>query len=213
MDQLYAPLIRQMGLPPEQADKFKDLLTDHASQAADHATSLFGGAGATNRMEQLTMLATQTQAHEAQLKELLGDAHYAQYKDYQQTAGERLQLNLFRQQLGTDAALGDPQVEQLLTIMKEEKQTLSSAGQPVPGANQDPANLQAILSDDQSEQMLSNQEGVNLRVYERAKALLTPDQLNQFGRFQTNQLQMMRMGVSMAKKLLVPENGGAPASP
>ena len=55
---------------------------------------------------------------------------------------------------------------------------------------------------------------MNQRVYERAKAVLSPEQLNGFGRFQTNQLQMMRMGMTMARKFLGPDNSGAPvASP
>jgi hypothetical protein len=48
------------------------------------------------------------------------------------------------------------------------------------------------------------QESVNQRVYTRAEGMLSPDQLAAFGKFQTNQMQMMRMGMTMARKFLSP---------
>jgi hypothetical protein len=51
---------------------------------------------------------------------------------------------------------------------------------------------------------MESQETINQRVYDRARNLLTPAQLDSFGTFQTNQLQMMRMGMSMAKKMFAP---------
>jgi hypothetical protein len=215
MDQLYAPLTKQMGLAPEEADKFKELLADRAAKATDQASSLLGSGSVSNRTEVMGALATDAKAQEDKLKELLGATRYAQYQEYQQTAGERMQLNVFKQQAGAEAALTDQQTEQVLALMKEEKQGLTAAGLPVPGASQDAAgNLQAMLSEDQTEQLLQSQESVNQRVYERAKAVLSAEQLNGLGKFQTNQLQMMRMGMTMARKFLGPDKPGAPiASP
>jgi hypothetical protein len=213
MDQLYAPLIKQLGLSSEESNRFKELLADQALKAADRASALFGNGGS-NRTDVLATAAADTKAQEEQVKSLLGEARYAQYKEYQQTAGDRMQLNLFKQQSGGEAALTEQQTEQLLGLIKDERQTLASAGQPVPGtvgAGQDPSNLKSMISADQTEQMLANQEGINLRVFERAKAVLSPEQLQSFGKFQTNQLQMMRMGMTMARKLLGPDGSAAPA--
>ena len=65
-----------------------------------------------------------------------------------------------------------------------------------------------MLSADQTDKMLQFQEQVNQRVYQRATSLLSPDQLAAFGAFQTNQLQMMRMGVSMAREFFNSDNSG-----
>ena len=46
---------------------------------------------------------------------------------------------------------------------------------------------------------------MNQRVYERAKDLLSPEQLNAFAKFQTNQTQMLRMGLTMARKMMPPD--------
>jgi hypothetical protein len=211
MDQLHAPLFKQLGLTPEESEKFSEILADNAMRATENASLLFG-TNAAARAETRATLAADHQNTENQLKELLGESRFAQYKEYQQTAGERMQLNMFNQQAGAGAlALTDSQTEQLLSMMKEEKQALTAVGQHMPGMGQDAANLEALLSKDQSETMLGLQESVNERVYERAKGLLSEEQLAAFGKFQTNQLQMMRAGVGMARTLFNPDGASGPA--
>jgi hypothetical protein len=214
MDQLYAPLIKQMGLTPDEAARFKDLLTDNAMNAADKASSMFGGLASTNSAAMLDTLGAQQKAFDEQVKALLSDDRYAQYKDYQETAAERMQLNAFKQQAGSDYPLNDQQTETLLTFMKEEqKNVATTTGLPLGGANNDSAKFQALLSDDKVEELLQAQQTISQRVYDRAQTILSPDQLDSFGQFQTNQLQMMRMGMSMARKMFAPDPSTAGAPP
>ncbi|HWI55802.1 MAG TPA: hypothetical protein VNZ22_01145 [Bacillota bacterium] len=209
LNQLYDPLIKQLGLSPEEAGKFKDLLADNMMQGAEKATSLFGGAGATNHTELVKTMAEEQKAFDEQVKAYLGEDRYNQYKDYQLTVGERTQLNQFRQQNPGDNSLTDQQTEQLLAVMKQEKQNYATtSGQPLPGTGQDQANLQAMLSGKETDKLLLAQENINQRVYDRARSVLSPAQLESFGKFQTNQLQMMRMGMSMARKFMAPETTG-----
>ena len=56
MDQIYAPLVKKMGLTPDEAAKFKDLLADNTMKAAEKASSMFGGSASTNRTEMLNTL-------------------------------------------------------------------------------------------------------------------------------------------------------------
>jgi hypothetical protein len=215
MDQLYSPLIKQMGLNPDEASKFKELLADNIMKGAEQATSLFGEGAGTNQTTALASLADQQKSLDDQLKAFLGDDRYALYKDYQQTANERTQLNLFKAQMGSDNPLTDQQTEQLLALMKEEKQTMAANGQMLPGAGQDGSNLkslQAMLSGDQADKLMQAQETANQHVYDRARAILAPDQLDAFGKFQTNQLQMMRMGMSMARKMFAPDKSDSGTS-
>jgi hypothetical protein len=213
MDQLYAPFIKQMGFTPEEAAQFKDLLLDNIMKGAEKASSLFGGDSATNRTEMLNTLAVEQKSFDEQLKQFLGDTRYAQYKDYQETVSERMQLNQFQMQSGGENALTEQQTEQLLMLMRQEKQAVAKeTGQTFPGAGQsDAAKFEAMLSGDSVEKLLQAQETVNQRVYERAKDLLTESQLSSFARFQTNQLQTMRMGITMARKFMLPENPASEA--
>jgi len=212
MDSLYEPLINRLGLTPEEGEVFKDYLADVQMSATRQAGSLFGGSP-TNRAEAVAaMSAEQKQADEA-LKVFLGEEGYAQYKDYQETLGERMQLNQFRMQSTSEHAMTEEQTEWLLDLMREEKRAAAAGGQTLPRADQDAAGLEAMLSGENAEQLLRTQETVNQRVYERAREGLSPDQLEAFGRFQTNQLQTMRMGLSMARKMFAPEPGAGNAAP
>jgi hypothetical protein len=212
VDQLYSPFVKKLGLSPEDADKFKNLLADQMVSGADKAAALFDGGNSANQAEALKSMQADQKANEQQIHDLLGDDGFAQYQEYQKTASERMQLNAFRQQAGADYSLTDQQTEQLLTFMSEEKQAASANGQIPPGQSQQQAGLQAALSDDQSEKLLQNQEAINQRVYDRAQAILSPDQLSAFGKFQKSQLQMMRMGMSMARKMFGNESSSAPPS-
>lgn len=213
LDQLYDPLIKRMSLTPEEASQFKELLADNMMNAAEKGTSMFTG-GLNNRAELVKTMAAQQKLFEDQLKQFLGDTRYAQYKDYQETAGERTQLNQFRQQFAGENALTDQQTEQLLAFMKEEKQAVAAAtGLPLSGDQQEAAKLEAMLSGEGVQQLLQVQETMSQRVYERAKGVLSDNQLGAFGKFQTNQLQMMRMGMNMMRKFMTPDGAGGSTSP
>ncbi len=97
--------------------------------------------------------------------------------------------------------------------MKDEKKNVSaSTGLPLGNSGQDPGKLQAMMSDDKVDQYMQAQETINQRVLERARTILSPDQLQMVGRFQTNQVQMMRAGMGMMKQMFGPDNSGAPAT-
>jgi len=214
MDQMYGPLAKQMGLTPEETAQFKEMLGDNAMKAADKASSVFGGLASTNRAESLTTLTAEQKNFDDQVKAFLGDARYAQYKDYQQTVSERMLLNQFKQQAGSDYNLSDVQTEALLSFMKEEKKNVAaSTGLPLADANQDAAKLQAMMSDDKVGELLQAQETIGQRVYDRARTILSPEQLETLGRFQTNQMQMMRLGMGMAKKMFTPDKPAAGTAP
>ncbi len=202
--QLYGPLIQKMQLSPGESQAFKDLLTENMAGATEAASSMFSKTGAVDRAEAGRKLADQTQAMEQRVKDLLGEERYAQYQDYQQTVGERAQLGMFRQETTADGEpISNYQVEQLLQVMREEKQQVTAAaGVAFPDGTK--GQFPTAMDDAQMEKLLSVQEQVNQNVQARAGAILSPSQLEAFGRHQSNQLQMVRMGLNMARKLMGP---------
>jgi hypothetical protein len=119
-------------------------------------------------------------------------------------------LNQFRQQAGSDFNLTEPQIEALLTFMKEEKKSVAATtGLPLGDAGQESARLQALTSDDKVGEMFQAQQTVNQRVYERARTILSAEQLETLGKFQSNQAQMMRLGMSMVKKTFASDSANA----
>jgi hypothetical protein len=159
----------------------------------------------------LEKLAADQKELDEQIRGFLGESRYLQYKDYQQTVGERTQLSQFQQQTaGSDHPLSDQQTESLLTFMKEEKEAAATEARlPLPGEIPDAATMQAMLSGEGLDKLLQTQETVNQRVYERSRELLSPEQLGDFGKFQTNQLRMMRMGL----KFMAPEKSASSPKP
>jgi hypothetical protein len=103
--------------------------------------------------------------------------------------------------------LTEDQTELLLAVIREEKLNVAAAaGHSSPAFEQNPGDVQAILEDESAaDKLLQTQEVVNQRVYERARDVLSPDQLEAFARFQTNQLQVMRVGMGMARQFMVPK--------
>jgi hypothetical protein len=213
MEQLYTPLIKKMGLAPDEAAKFNDLLVDNAMKASEKAFSMLEGLGTTNRAELIKNLGAGQKTFDEQVKALLGDERYAQYTDYQETVGERTMLNQFKQQAGSDYNLTEPQTEALLAIMKEEKKSVATTtGLPLEDTNKDPAKILGLLSDGKVDELLQGQETVSQRVYDRARTFLSPDQLESLGKFQTNQMRMMRMSMTMARKMFAPDQSAAGAA-
>ena len=205
LDQLYSPLIKQLGLQPDEAEQFKDLLADNMVKAAEKATSMFGGDSATNRTEMVAKLTEEQKNFDELVRGFLGESRYAQYKDYQLTVGERTQLNQFRQTMGSENALTDQQTDQLLAFMREEKQAVTATGGMASFDGQDAASMQAMFSGEGIDKILQNQEAIGKRVYERAQTVLSESQLTAFGKFQNSQLQMMRVGMSMARQFMSPD--------
>jgi hypothetical protein len=202
MNQLYAPLIKRMGLTPDEAVQFKDLLADHAMKGAEKAFSAASGTGSSNRTEQLKTMTADFKSFDEEVKALLGDERYALYTDYQVTIGDRTMLNQFRLQTGDDFNLNEPQTEALLAFMQEERKSVAAAtGLPMTDGGQDKTKLMALLTGDKLDELINAQQTVNQRVYDRARTILSADQLQTLSKFQTNQMQMTRMGLTMAKKM------------
>jgi hypothetical protein len=203
MDMMYGPLFKEIGLSPEDKEKFKELLLDRQMKAVESGGMLMKLQGEdTGKTAAMNDLAAQQKEFDAQLKALLGDAPYAQYKDYSESMAERMAVNQISQQLASSPnPINDEQSRQLLEIMKQEKKSVTPMfGEP--GA--DPANMsnwQSMLSEDRMNEFFKQREEVNQRVLERSKAVLTAEQLTAFATHQANQLQMQRMGMSMAAKM------------
>jgi hypothetical protein len=213
VDQLYSPLVKRMGLTPEEATQFKDLLTDNVMSATEKAAALMGGSGLTNRIEALSGLGAEQQNLDDRLKVFLGDARYAQYKAYEETSNERQQLITFAQQSGSEHPLSEPQTEALIAIMAEERKNVTAAKGLTSSDANNSADIQASLSDDKVNEIILAQQTIGQRVSERARSFLSPDQIQAFGQFQTNQIQSMRAGVMMMRTLFSPDKAAGAAAP
>jgi hypothetical protein len=206
MDQMYGPFVRQVGMNDGDAEKFKDFVVDRMMNASQKATALLSGGGQATRPETLAQLKADQEQFDTEMKEFLGEQNHNLFKEYQLTVGERVQLNMFRQQTtGSANSIDDAQAEQLLALMKEEKQRLPGPDGTPGGFSQEQAQQQALGSSEQAEQLVKVQQDLNERVYARAQSMLNPGQLEAFSKFQDQQTQMLKLSLSMARKMFAPD--------
>ncbi|HMJ66476.1 MAG TPA: hypothetical protein VK615_14115 [Candidatus Binatia bacterium] len=202
INMMYGSLFKEMPLTSEERSKFSELLLDEQMKSLELGEKALSG-GVTNA----ATVAEQTRESESELKALLGEERFAQYQNYKKEMGERMQVDEFRKQLeGTDAALQEGQTKQLVRLMREE-------GEQAPLAiSQDPtellANLDTALSGDMMEKQMQRQEEINRRVLERARDILTPAQLKAYGDYQTQQLNIQRIGLKMSREMFGAKSKG-----
>ncbi len=201
MDVTYGGLFKELGLTPEETDKFKELLLEQGMRGIDKASVfLQTGIDQPDKAAVVKELSQERDESEDQLKAFLGEARYTQYKDYTETMAERMELNQFSQQLASSQnPLTDDQTKQLLEIMKAEKKSIPEAFAGISMTND--GDWQSLFSEEQMEKMFKQQEESNHRIVQRASAVLSPEQLQSLSSFQSSQLQMQRFGVTVAVKM------------
>jgi len=199
LDQLYSPLVKRINLSDDEAARFKEMVLENMMKGAEKGMAMFAGEGP-DREQATKALAEDQKRFDEEIRSFLGESRYQEYKDYSLTMQERAQFNLFKQTDPAGAAsISDQQTEQLLSIMAEEKKNM--AGSVAGGASQEAMAMEALGSEDGVKKLVEMQEGINARVYERASEVLDASQLGSFARFQSNQLQQLRFGMSMARKM------------
>lgn len=200
--QFYSDFVKSSNLSPQQADKLYEMLSARQVEMMEKAGDLMKGDQSAK--DAMKASAETTKAFDAELTELLGEGGAKQFHEFEKTLGDRIVMNQFSQQLAsTGAPLSADQNNALLQVMTDER---SKAPAPAFGAN-NPANL--TLSDEQVQQFFQSQESVNARIRTRAMSLLTADQMKAFEQFQKQQIEMQKMGMTMARQMF----GGKKSTP
>lgn len=175
-DQLNNPLIQKLGLTDDEISKFKNLAVSNLVTATEQGSTATGQSSMATESAIDNALASQQGSFDAQLHQLLGDARFAQYEngieDYSQFFGIKF-LD------GNSPPLPNGQVEQIISVMQSERQTVSAAA----------AQIQTQETADDQLQM---RELIVGRAYNRLQDFLSPEQLTAFGQFELQQLDLFR---------------------
>lgn len=201
VEQQYAQLIEQLHLSADDAQKLKDLIADNQTKLDDKMLPLiFTGGNSTNNLAAMAQIASAEQTQgDQRVKELVGDAAFAQYQEYQKSLSDRDALHQFEIE-NPNNALAPETREQLIAIMRhEEQQTSAASGLPVQALSDIditdwPAVQKALesypnISESQLGDLVAQaQKELDQRIYERAKTILNTEQLSAFGAFQRNRI-------------------------
>ena len=95
--------------------------------------------------------------------------------------------------------------------MKEEQEhARANSALPVAGDISDPNTLRGQFTDTNFDRILRITETAGQRVCERARSILSPDQLASFAQFQTNRLRDMRATKGLMQGLYGPDKSAGP---
>ena len=181
---MYAPLVKQLNLSPEQADQFYNIIVDNGikSMKAMQSGNVSPDAG---------------KSMESDLQSLLGDAGYAQYTDYVKNdmAGQSTLMAIKNDFVNNP--LSDTQQQQLLQAMKTARQSVTANNPPFsPDLSQaNPSDKTAMMDQSMNQAMqysMQQQEQINQNVLQQAAAFLSPDQLQTLSTSQSNMITMTK---------------------
>ena len=147
LDSRYSALFKNLGLSPEQLERFKDLLVEKRSSTSD-VRSAAREQGLNARKDRATYekLVADAQAEiDASIRETIGDAGFAKYENYEKTLPQRNTVNQLEQRLSySSTPLSSQQSEQLVAILAAADQGASNnvLNAPIPGTGHGPVAFQ-----------------------------------------------------------------------
>jgi hypothetical protein len=206
IEMTYGPLFKQLNLNADQATYLKELVGKKIMSAAELGMEfLSGDLDKEKRQELAKRMEEETKAHEAQIKEFLGDANYAQFEYFEKTQLERQAVGQFKDQLAlTDQPLTVEQVDQLTRAWYAEREafkwTTDYGDQKRIGA--DPAEM---LSEERLARFAEEQARFDAQFLGKARQFLTPEQLGEFEKFQASHSEFMLNSMKLGAKFLAPK--------
>jgi hypothetical protein len=123
----YGDLFKELNLPSEKLEKFKDILVDQMI-AQQNIFSDFGDTTNLSKAQQEEInqrFQALEKEYDAKKSELLGNDGYEKYQSYTERSGERYYVNNFIGSLGSDEKLTDAQKTQLIDSIHDEVKNVS----------------------------------------------------------------------------------------
>jgi hypothetical protein len=205
LEQTYGPLSKYLNLTAEQLDALKNLLSDRQMAMVDSGLAMMGGSESDRKQAAEDAKAIKAE-YDQKIKDLLGPQDYQVFQDYEKTASERVQLQMFKGSLPTEAALTDQQEYDLLNAMYEARKAMPPSSL-LNNRNADPSQL----TEENIAGAMKQMEQLQQVYAEQAKGILTPAQYEQFIQWQQQMSSMQAAAMKMAAQMF--GNKPAPQPP
>lgn len=200
VNMMYADLAKELGLAPDVARQVLALLADRQMDISSTSMAAMSKGGKDGAA--MAAVGKETEGvkagYDEQIKAVLGADKFTKFQDYEKTLGERIALDQVQKQLSAGGMpLEAAQSNGLLAIMKEERVRAPSSVPPSDPA----AQMKMMQTDEGVNAWMKTQEDFNRRVLDRARSVLSPDQILAFEAAQKQQIEMQRMGVQMSREM------------
>src|SRR5712675_1748730 len=182
IDKNYAPYFTSLNLTPEQSSSLKDLILNRGLVDAEAGMSMLSGDNndPAKRKEIMDKTKTDRDAVNSQIKDFLGEDNYNQFQTYEKTIPDRMSLNMYKDQQGSGpGALNPDQEAQLIQAMGDERQNFKFT---TDYSDQSKFNgdLASYFTPEKIDKFYQESEELNRRYLDRAKTILTPEQVDPF---------------------------------
>jgi RNA polymerase sigma factor (sigma-70 family) len=203
-EKTYAKFFATANLSAEQTTALKDLLVNRDLAGMDAGLSAMSGENdPAKRQEQAEQVKNATAAIDEQIKQLLGPETYTRFQDYDKTQSERVTIASFKDGSPAGETLNATQEEQLVAAMKEERENFKFAID-MKAQGRATGDYASAFTPEKMQQYSQELDRLNQRYLARAKDILSPEQLDAFGKFLTKQQQAGFASMQMGAKLLSP---------
>jgi len=203
----HGTLLNYLQLPPEKLEAFKELQVERNMALMDASLGAFGGgASADKQADAALRIKELNDDYNNKIRTLLGEEDYAVYEEYEKTQPERMQVDAFKQTLGSDNQLTEEQEHELIVAMHEERSSFSSSSSIGQDGNFDPSQLTAEFMTEQ----MSELGRLEQRYTERAKGILSEPQFQRFEETLQQQRAMQEVGMKMAVEIFTTPDSQEP---
>jgi hypothetical protein len=196
LERLYAPLVKKLGLTPEQSRGFYQEIFDNKMKGQAQMAELL-------RHEDLNRMARTVadfqKETDARLQTLLGSANFAQYQEYQIGIGDRGVLERTKDDFA-EHPLTEEQQQLLLEAMEAGRR---AAGNATGSGN---AGFSVADTAEVMDQKLTRQESIDRHILQQAAGFLSPAQLKILSSTQAKLLAARKNGYEKARAMFGDRN-------
>src|ERR1051326_64641 len=207
IDKNYGAYFTSLNLTPEQSSALKDLVLNRGLADAEAGMSMLSETDPTKRKELMDKTKADRDAINSQIKAFLGEDNYTQFQTYEKTIPDRMALNMYKDQQDTGpGALNSDQESQLLQAMSEERQNFKFTTD-FSDQSKFTGDFASYFTEEKIDQFQKEMEDLHQHYLDRAKTILTPEQLDPFGKFLNGQREMQKVGFKMAASMFGQKSG------
>jgi hypothetical protein len=208
IDKNYGSYFASLNLTAEQSASLKDLILNRGLVDAEAGMSMLAGDNDPDkRKEIMDKTKADREAINNQIKDFLGDENYTQFQTYEKSMPDRMSLSMYKDQQSTGpGALNADQEAQLLQAMTDERQKFKFTTD-FSDQTKFTGDLASYFTDDKIDQYQKEMEQLHQQYLDRAKTILTPEQLDPFGKFLNSQRELQKAGFKMAMTMFGQKSG------
>ena len=203
MGMIYKQFGDRLKLPPEQRQKFVDLLADDIMENVDHVGALLRDGKSREEIDQV--FTAQEAAMMEKLKAMLGPEEFSQYQDYTRNLGSFLTAEQFKGEMSGDKAAKDEKSKQIYEVMQQEtRAVLGELGLSEDFQTLPILNFRNIASEQEAERNLKLMERIYEQTAPRVRSFLSPEEMKKFDEFRALAVANSRAALTMNRRMMAP---------